>query len=282
MLLSVVKGFTPAARVASKHGEGRRREERVMPNLEQGRLGKRALRLAWRMGTMPATIGKYRIERELGQGATGTVYLGYDAFRDQRVAVKQIHPHLMADAAQSKRHRRMLHNEAVLAGQLHHPHLVRVIDVDEQAEPPYLVLEYVQGKSLASFTSPATLLPVPQVLDIAFKCCNALEYAQTQGLVHRDIKPANLLLQDNGEVKLTDFGTALSMRGDKTHLLGLIGSPAYMAPEQIKEESVTHHADMFSLAIVIYELRAGTTRSRVTPTLRRCTGSTPSRRSHCA
>ena len=209
------------------------------------------------MGKTPSAIGKYRIERELGQGATGTVYLAYDAFRDMRVAIKQIHPHLMADPAQARRHRKMLHNEAVLAGQLHHPHLVAVIDIDEQANPPYLVLEYVQGKPLDAYTAPDRLLPVPQVLDIAFKCCNALEYAQTQGLVHRDIKPANLLRQENGEVKLTDFGTALSLRGDKTHMLGLIGSPAYMAPEQIKEGPITHHADMFSLAVVIYELLCG-------------------------
>ena len=209
------------------------------------------------MSKLPTAIGKYRIERELGKGATGTVYLAYDAFRNLHVAVKQIHPHLMAEPAQAARHRRMLHNEAVLAGQLQHPHLVAVIDIDEQANPPYLVLEYVQGRSLEAFTAPDTLLPVSQVLDIAFKCCNALEYAQTRGLVHRDIKPANLLLQENGEVKLTDFGTALSLLGDKTHMLGLIGSPAYMAPEQIKEEPVTHHADMFSLAVVIYELLCG-------------------------
>ncbi len=209
------------------------------------------------MGRLPSAIGKYRVERELGKGATGTVYLAYDAFRNHHVAIKQIHPHLMAEPTQAARHRRMLHNEAVLAGQLHHPHLVAVIDIDEEANPPYLVLEYVQGRSLEAFTTPDNLLPVSQVLDIAFKCCNALEYAQTRGLVHRDIKPANLLLQENGEVKLTDFGTALSLHGDKTHMLGLIGSPAYMAPEQIKEEAVTHHADMFSLAVVIYELLCG-------------------------
>ena len=209
------------------------------------------------MTTTPATIGKYRIVRELGKGASSTVYLAYDGFRDRQVAVKQIHAHLLTDPTQAARYRRMLHNEATLAGRLHHPHIVSMIDVDEHAEPPYLVLEYIRGRSLANFTTPDCLLPVADVLDIAFKCCNALNYAQTEGLVHRDIKPANLMLQDDGELKLTDFGTALSMHSDETQIAGLIGSPAYMSPEQIKDEMVTHQSDMFSLGVVIYELLTG-------------------------
>lgn len=94
-------------------------------------------------------------------------------------------------------------------------------------------------------------------MDIAFKCCNALEYAHFHGLVHRDIKPANLLLRNDGEVKLTDFGAAVSQHGDVTQLVGLIGSPAYMSPEQIREEKLTHHSDMFSLGVVLYELLTG-------------------------
>ncbi len=209
------------------------------------------------MSKLPATIGKYRIERELGKGASGTVYLARDGFRDVRVAVKQMHAHLLTDPTQAALHRRMLHNEAALAGRLNHPHIVSTIDADEQADPPYLVLEYINGQSLEAFTTPDALLPVAEVLDIAFKCCNALEYALTEGLVHRDIKPANLLLQHDGELKLTDFGTALSLHSKETQMGGLLGSPAYMSPEQIKEVKVTHHTDMFSLGVVIYELLTG-------------------------
>lgn len=158
---------------------------------------------------------------------------------------------------QASKYRRLLHNEAVLSGQINHPHIVSLIDVDERADPPYLVLEYVQGQSLEQHTTPDTLLPVSEVLDIAFKCCNALEYAHFHGLVHRDIKPANLLLRNDGEVKLTDFGAAVSQHGDVTQLVGLIGSPAYMSPEQIREEKLTHHSDMFSLGVVLYELLTG-------------------------
>ena len=206
---------------------------------------------------LPATIGKYRIERELGRGASSTVYLGYDVFNRRHVAVKQIHAHLLNDERQATRYRKSLRNEATLAGQLRHPHIVRLYDADDDAHPPYLVLEYIQGESLAAFATPDRLLPIAQVLDIAYKCCSALEHAHTRGLVHRDIKPANLILQPGGDVKLTDFGTAMSVRSDTTQLTGLVGSPCYMAPEQVREEQCTHLSDMFSLAVVVYELLTG-------------------------
>ena len=205
----------------------------------------------------PATIGKYRIERELGRGASGIVYLGLDGFRGRKVAIKQTHAHLLKQPEQAERYRKLLRNEAALSGRLRHPHIVRLLDADEEALPPYLVLEYVDGQPLSAYATPDALLPVPQVLDIAFKCCNALEYAQREGLVHRDIKPANLMLARDGGVKLTDFGAALSLRSDATQLAGLVGSPSYMSPEQVREEDLTHHSDMFSLAVVVYELLTG-------------------------
>ena len=205
----------------------------------------------------PASIGKYRVERELGRGASGVVYLGVDGFRGRQVAIKQTHARLLADPVQAERHRRLLRNEARLAGRLRHPHIVRLLDADEDARQPYLVLEYVEGGALSRHARADALLPVPQVLDIAFKCANALEYAQREGLVHRDIKPANLLLTAGGEVKLTDFGAALSLRSEATQLAGLVGSPAYMSPEQVREQPLTHASDMFSLAATLYELLTG-------------------------
>ena len=149
---------------------------------------------------VPATIGKYRIERELGRGASGIVYLGLDGFRGRKVAIKQTHAHLLRQPDVAERYRKLLRNEAALSGRLRHPSIVRLLDADEHAVPPYLVLEYVDGQPLSDFSTPASLLPAAQVLDIAFKCCNALEYAQREGLVHRDIKPANLLLARDGNV----------------------------------------------------------------------------------
>ncbi len=205
----------------------------------------------------PAAIGKYTVEREIGRGASSTVYLGYDRFNSRPVAIKQIHAHLLEDPQQAARYRRRLRNEASMAGQLNHPCVVRLLDADEDADPPYLVLEYVDGTSLASYTEGDKLLPIAQVLDIAFKCCSALEHAHRSGLVHRDIKPANIILQENGGVKVTDFGTALSTRTDVTQIAGLVGSPSYMSPEQVREQVCTHQSDMFSLGIVLYELLTG-------------------------
>ncbi|MEO7392415.1 MAG: protein kinase [Ramlibacter sp.] len=206
---------------------------------------------------IPQAIGKYTVEREVGRGASSTVYLGFDRFHNRPVAIKQIHAHLLDDAQQAERYRRRLRNEASMAGQLNHPHIVRLFDADEDADPPYLVLEYADGPSLAAFINSDQLLPITQVLDIAFKCCSALEHANRAGLVHRDIKPANIILQDNGDVKVTDFGTALSLRSDVTQLTGLVGSPAYMSPEQVREQVCTHQSDMFSLGIVVYQLLTG-------------------------
>ncbi|RZJ02895.1 MAG: hypothetical protein EOO54_26110, partial [Haliea sp.] len=107
----------------------------------------------------PATIGKYRIERELGRGASSIVYLAFDPFHGRRVAIKQIHAHLLSDPDKAERNRRRLRNEAILAGQMQHPHIVRLLDADEDANPPYLVLEYVDGVPLAAFTARDRLLP---------------------------------------------------------------------------------------------------------------------------
>lgn len=209
------------------------------------------------MRTIPAAIGKYVVEREIGRGASSTVYLGYDPFHRRQVAIKQIHAHLLTDPDQLARYRRHLHKEAAVSGKLNHPHIVRLLDADVDADPPYLVLEYVDGQSLSSFTSVERALSVPQVLDLAFKCCGALEHANENGLVHRDIKPANLILQSNGVLKVTDFGTALSLSADTTQVMGLVGSPSYMSPEQVREQDCTYQSDMFSLAVVVYELLTG-------------------------
>jgi len=206
---------------------------------------------------VPSFIGKYNVVREIGRGASSTVYLAEDPFNNRKVAVKRIHAHLLTDEHKAIRYRRALRNEALLAGKLRHPHIVGVYDADGEANPPYLVLEHLDGAPLSRFTRPDRLLPVEQVLDICFKVCSALEHAHTRGLVHRDIKPANLMLQTSGDVKVMDFGTALQSQGDITQINGIVGSPQYMAPEQVREEPCTWRSDMFSLAIVAYELLTG-------------------------
>lgn len=208
---------------------------------------------------MPARIGKYRIERELGRGATGVVYLGRDGFRGDPVAIKLAHRALLADPRQGARYRHFLETEAALVGRLEHPHIVALLDaeLDALGGDTYIVMEFVDGESLECYTAPDSLLPVREVIEIAFKCCNALDYAGQLGLIHRDIKPANLLRSRDGDVKLSDFGAALALQSDQTQVLGLIGSPAYMSPEQVREDELTTRSDVFSLGVVLYELLAG-------------------------
>ncbi len=206
----------------------------------------------------PTTIGKYRIVKELGRGASSTVYLGEDEFNQRHVAIKQIHAHLLRDPSASDNYRKSLLREAKIAGRLRHPHVVHLLDFDGDANPPYLVLEYVTGTSLSAYTSADKLLPVSQVLDIVYKCCSALDHAHLRGLVHRDVKPANVMLQLDGSIKVADFGTAFSTTGDlTTQPKGLAGSPLYIAPELIRGEQPTHKSDMFSLGVMLYELLTG-------------------------
>jgi serine/threonine protein kinase len=206
---------------------------------------------------MPNRIGKYRIEKELGRGATSVVYLAHDSFLKKPVAIKVADGSLIADAKHANRLRYFLQTEAELVGHLKHPHIVTLLDAEIDADQPYIVMEYVDGASLDAHATPDTLLPVPEVLDLAFQCCNALEYAFQMGVIHRDIKPANMLRPASGELKLTDFGTAQTATSERTQVSGLVGSPAYMSPEQIREDKLTAQSDMFSLGVVLYQLLTG-------------------------
>ncbi|MBV8658581.1 MAG: protein kinase [Burkholderiales bacterium] len=205
----------------------------------------------------PSRIGKYRIDGELGRGATGTVYLARDGFTGDAVALKIAHAELLDDEKEGVRYRHFLKTEASLVGRLRHPHIVALLDADLESERPYVAMEYVDGEALDRYTTADALLPVSEVFDIAFKCCNALDYAQRLGLVHRDLKPANLLRPKAGGIKLTDFGAAMSIHAQHTQLHGLVGSPAYMSPEQVREAPLTHQSDMFSLGVVLYQLLTG-------------------------
>jgi serine/threonine protein kinase len=156
---------------------------------------------------------------------------------------------------------RMLHKafvaEAALAGKLNHPHIVDIFDAVVEPDRSYLVMEYVAGTTLDAFAVPERLLPVGKVVEIVFKCIRALEYACRHGIIHRDIKPGNILLSESGETKVSDFGASFQQKMlDTTQITG-IGSPAYMSPEQIRMETVTHQTDIYSLGVTMYRLLTG-------------------------
>jgi len=157
---------------------------------------------------------------------------------------------------------RMLHKafvaEASLAGKLNHPHIVDIYDAVVEPERSYLVMEYVPGATLAEHSDVNNLLPLGKVAEIVFKCIRALEYAFQHGVIHRDIKPGNIMLSQAGETKVGDFGAAFQSRllEDTTQLTG-VGSPAYMSPEQLRMEPLSHQTDIYSLGITMFRLLTG-------------------------
>ena len=205
-------------------------------------------------------VGKYELLKLLGKGATGSVYLATDPFGQREVAIKVLDS-MPADAEEARRALKFFQNEASLAGKLRHPHIVSIFDagVDKKngADLRYLVMEVVEGTSLQPHCEAGKLLPVQQTVQIAYKCCKALEYANTVGVVHRDIKPANIMLRPDFDIKVSDFGAAQLARSDTTQVAG-VGSPFYMSPEQIRGgEEIDFRSDMFSLGGVMYHMLTG-------------------------
>jgi len=203
-----------------------------------------------------ANIGKYEILRELGNGATSTVFLGLDPFNNQLVAIKRFHPEILHAPGLAQSHQKPLQQEVSLAGMLSHPHIVKVLDSIQNESENYMVMEYVEGESLSYYTHISRLLPFSALAEIIYKCCKALEYAEQQGVIHRDIKPANILLCGESDIKISDFGAAIAIRQKTTHIVGA-GSPAYMSPEQVNEQALTHQTDIYSLGVTMYQLLTG-------------------------
>jgi serine/threonine protein kinase len=189
-------------------------------------------------------LGKYEIRRLLGKGATGSVYLAADPFAGREVALKVL-DNTSTDPEEARRQLRFFQTEAALAGKLRHPHIVSILDAgveDPSGSDPlrYLVMEFVQGAPLSSYCDPRDLLDPARTVEIAYKCCKALEFANGLGVVHRDIKPANILVKDDYDIKVSDFGAAQLSRAEVTQVAG-VGSPYYMSPEQSLRAHGGHH-----------------------------------------
>ena len=215
---------------------------------------------------IPERIGKYEIRGKLGEGATSIVYLGFDPFAEREVAVKAIFPEVLRDKERGKLYRNLLMTEASLAGKLMHPHIVQIFDAVLDEEQSYIVMEYVKGGTLEPFCSPSTLLPVDRLVEMVFKCTRALDYAFRAGITHRDIKPANILLVNagdsaeraSGDIKISDFGAAMMTSGEQTRTqVSGVGSPAYMSPQQVRDMTLNHQTDIYSLGVVMYQLLTG-------------------------
>ncbi|HRD93100.1 MAG TPA: serine/threonine-protein kinase [Accumulibacter sp.] len=208
---------------------------------------------------MMEKIGKYRIIRPLGKGATAVVYLAHDPDRNCQVAIKLIR-FGEDNAAMSRRLRKIFQTEDAIGRRLEHPNIVKVYDAVVEKDQAYLVMEFVDGGALDRFCSIDRLLPMHRVIGIIFKCCLALDHAFRQGVVHRDIKPANILLDADDNPRITDFGLGLNlhkdMGKDSTFVMG-VGSPAYMSPEQVKGYPLNHKTDLYSLGVLLFQLLTG-------------------------
>jgi serine/threonine-protein kinase len=207
-------------------------------------------------GAARPTLGRYEIEKELGRGAMGTVFLGKDPKINRFVAIKTLRlDEVDAEAAAEVKER--FFREAESAGRLNHPNIVTIHDAGEEQELGYIAMEVLDGKDLKEWCRKDTLLPVKQVLEIVAEVAEALDYAHSQNVVHRDIKPANIMMQKDGTVKVTDFGIARITTSSKTQTGVLLGTPSYMSPEQITSTKVDGRADIFSLGVVLFEMLAG-------------------------
>lgn len=201
-------------------------------------------------------MSRYTVEKTLGKGGMATVELAQDTQLGRRVAVKRLFASLAGDEVFQERFFR----EARMAAALSHPNLVTVYDVGEEDELPYIVMEYVEGETLAELMGREGPLPPERAVDLLLQACAGLEHAHAAGLVHRDIKPQNLLVRTDDVVKIADFGIARTLQATQLTQVGtVLGTAAYLAPEQAAGERVTPAADIYSLGAVAYELLAGRT-----------------------
>lgn len=203
-------------------------------------------------------LGRYEIERELGRGAMGTVYLGRDPRIGRTVAIKTLALTEEFESTQLDEVRRRFFQEAETAGRLSHPSIVTIYDVGEEHDLAYIAMDYIQGDSLDQHTRGEELLPLEDVFTVGIQVAEALAYAHGQNVVHRDVKPGNIIYdRDKFQLKVTDFGIACLTDNSKTRTGTVLGSPYYMSPEQIAGKKVDGRSDLFSLGVTLYQLFSG-------------------------
>lgn len=209
-------------------------------------------------GTEKPMLGRYEVERELGQGAMGVVYLGRDPKINRVVAIKTLSlaTEFEGDALQEIKER--FFREAQSAGRLNHPNIVAIYDAGEEHDLAYIAMEFLKGKDLSHHSDPEHLLPLPLVIELIIQCAEALDYAHKQNVVHRDIKPGNIMYDpESGKATITDFGIARITDASRTRTGTVLGTPNYMSPEQALGEHVDGRSDLFSLGVVLYHLATG-------------------------
>jgi serine/threonine-protein kinase len=202
-------------------------------------------------------FGRYEVLATLGQGAMGTVYKAVDPLIERTVAIKTINLDLSNEERVEFEER--FYREAKSAGRLSHANIVTIYDVGETDDIAYIAMEYLEGKSLREMLDTGVVLPIEKISKIVARIAGALNYAHENQVVHRDIKPANIMITSNRDVKIMDFGIAQIPTGSRTQLGTVLGSPKYMAPEQVDGKPTDGKTDIYALGVVLYEMLTGTT-----------------------
>ena len=209
--------------------------------------------------TEPWLLGRYEIVAELGKGAMGVVYRANDPMLNRMVAIKTINTEEAGHEGMAEYEARF-YTEAKAAGGLNHPNIIIVYDIGKSGHLVYLAMEYIEGKELRELLADGKPLPVAQAVDIAAQVADGLAYAHQHQVVHRDIKPANIMITPEGRAKIADFGIARMRSSETRTQTGIIlGSPKYIAPEQVVGKRADHRSDIFSLGVILYESITGST-----------------------
>ncbi len=206
----------------------------------------------------PQRLGRYVIERRIGRGAMGAVYLAKDPRINRSVALKVIPIEKEFEDEELEEARLRFFREAESAGRLTHPNIITVYDCGEDKHLAYIAMEYLEGAALTQYTDPKRLLAPGKALELCARTAEALDYAHNQGVIHRDIKPANILYNVRSDsLKISDFGVARLTDNNRTKTGIVLGTPMYMSPEQLNAEDLSGHSDLFSLGVTLYELLVG-------------------------
>lgn len=203
------------------------------------------------------SVGRYKIESILGEGAMGIVFKAHDPIIKRTVAIKVIKVTEGVSESEKKEFYERFYREAQISGTLNHPNIVGIYDIGEEQGMPYIAMEFIEGRTLSEFISEQGRLDIESAVKILSQVASALDYAHKKGIVHRDIKPGNIMIGEDTRCKIMDFGIAKLQNSSLTQTGAFLGTPSYSSPEQITEGIIDHRSDIFSLGTVTYEMVTG-------------------------